>query len=80
MKLNNIKSRLRRCPFCDGEAEFVNHHDITTDIYKSYIRCSSCGNRTEDYNTTATRFNPPNYQTIDDIINDMVKRWNSRVN
>lgn len=29
---------------------------------------------------TATRFNPPNYQTIDDIINDMVKRWNSRVN
>lgn len=36
--------KLKKCPFCDGEAEIIG-------VYQMWIRCCNCGAETDVYDS-----------------------------
>lgn len=43
-KGGRVMEKLKKCPFCDGEAEIIG-------VYQMWIRCCNCGAETDVYDS-----------------------------
>ena len=41
---------LKKCPFCDGNAQLISRQNVFKEVYHS-IKCNSCGIRTTEFDT-----------------------------
>ena len=67
-------AELKPCPFCGGEAEYVNfsyHNPETmTGVPSCYVKCTKCGVRTGKFVSADTTFSYKDTAT---------RCWNERV-
>ena len=71
------EKKLKPCPFCGGEAEVVEFHDILDDSDKVYVACTQCRAQTQEIYTSVRIFgNIPQSLSPFEVI---IVAWNRRV-
>lgn len=69
--------QLKPCPFCGGEAEIKNDHDIFTDAYTACIRCKECGSQTREIDITVCSNESYSERNISPL-GYLARVWNTR--
>ena len=68
--------KLLPCPFCGGEVEIKQKHDIFEDTYEAYIQCKCCMARTESVDTTCS--SSDGFVNGNNLLMCLIKLWNTR--
>lgn len=70
--------KLKSCPCCKGNASIHKRHDYLTGWNWIKIQCDDCLLQSEEINIDIEFGHPEDIEYVNNMINELVKRWNTR--
>lgn len=76
--MEQINKQLKECPCCKGKTSIHKRHDYLTGSNWIKIQCNDCLLQSEEINIDINFGHSEDIEYVNNMINELVTRWNTR--